>query len=111
VYLAFAIRFILHLRYRHILLYRRYPKIEGKLKTIAGVKLTKPYRSYKYLQEYDCNKEAVRPLKRVFYAGSMGNGGEVDSDNDLSRFKFTALSPGTIGYGMLQAACKLPLPK
>jgi hypothetical protein len=93
------------------LLYRRYPKIEGKLKTIAGVKLTKPYRSYKYLQEYDCNKEAVRPLKRVFYAGSMGNGGEVDSDNDLSRFKFTALSPGTIGYGMLQAACKLPLPK
>jgi probable HAF family extracellular repeat protein len=31
VYLAFAIRFILHLRYRHILLYRRYPKIKGKL--------------------------------------------------------------------------------
>jgi hypothetical protein len=31
VYLAFAIRFIHHLRYRHILLYRRYPKIAGKL--------------------------------------------------------------------------------
>jgi hypothetical protein len=31
-YADFAIRFILHLRYRHILLYRRYPKIKGKLK-------------------------------------------------------------------------------
>jgi hypothetical protein len=31
VYLAFGILFIHRLRYRHILVYRRYPKIEGKL--------------------------------------------------------------------------------
>jgi hypothetical protein len=37
VYLAFGIRFIHHLRYRHILLYRRYPEIEGKLTpTVSG---------------------------------------------------------------------------
>jgi hypothetical protein len=39
VYLAFGIRFIHHLRYRHILLYRRYPEIEGKLTPSPAKKL------------------------------------------------------------------------
>jgi hypothetical protein len=44
VYLAFAIRFIYHLRHRHILLYRWYPKIEGKLKfaVLYDATLTSP---------------------------------------------------------------------
>ena len=36
MYLAFGIRFIHRLRYRHILLYPRYPKIEGKLSSLVA---------------------------------------------------------------------------
>jgi hypothetical protein len=83
-----------------------YPETQ---ETLGGVKLSKPFWSYKWLQEYDCNKEAVRPLRSVHYAGPMGYGAEVSSNNTPSRFGFTAVSPGTIGYKMLQAACAIPL--
>jgi hypothetical protein len=64
---------------------------------------TKPYRSHKEHAEFDCEKGQARHLALVFYAGNMGKGEAVYTENIAGTW--TSYPTGTTDDALLKLAC------
>jgi len=67
------------------------------------------YQSTKNLEEFDCAGERFRTLQSILHSDKFGRGPMVAFDNDLG--PWIVVPPGSLAVDLLQAACKLPLPK
>ncbi len=65
----------------------------------------KQFMSTKVLKEYDCKEGQSRQLYLSVYSENMGRGNTIIS-GDRSEDKWKPTTPGTVGEGLWQFACR-----
>lgn len=63
----------------------------------------KKYFSEKRLNEFDCNTEEIRSHAHFFFSESMGNGDNILSRREASRWKL--VEPASADYAGMELAC------
>lgn len=84
---------------------------DGDLATLAqlhdlkspGTLLDRPFRSQRAQLEYDCKDARVRMRAMALYAGPMGTGEMIESDDSVGEWK--AVAADSMNHEFLKIAC------